>query len=150
MGKEDKIPVRLEKIEEIRCIWSNPEFKNNREKLIHLFKDCKKVQEGYTAREFANAIFPEKMITSSDQEESDQVDTVIKYLERMLKTFGQDVANHRIVLSSKYMDGVYYYYNMAEDSTARELVKGAKTYLGIEKKINQSLETFERRKKPNK
>jgi hypothetical protein len=149
MDKDDKIPVRLEKIEEIRSVWSNPEFKTNREKLIHLFKDCKKVEEGYTTREFANAIFPEKMIIPSDQEESNHVDTVTKYLERMLKTFGQDVINHRIVLSSKYVDGVYYYYNMVEDSTARDLVKGAKTYLGIEKKINQSFETFERRK-PNK
>ena len=117
--------------------------------MIHLFRDCKKVEEGYTTREFANAIFPEKIITSSVQEESNHVDTVTKYLERMLKTFGQDVTNHRIVLSSKYVDGVYYYYNMVEDSTARDLVKGAKTYLGIEKKINQSFETFERRK-PNK
>ncbi len=144
MGKEEKMPVRPEKIEEIRSVWNNPEFKTNRDKLIHLFNDCKKVEQGYTVREFANAIFPEKM--SQMEEETNRDKQITKYIERMLTSFSQDMINHRIALTSKYVEGVYVYYNAVEDSAARhDLVKGAKTHLGIEKKINQSFDAFERR-----
>jgi NADH dehydrogenase/NADH:ubiquinone oxidoreductase subunit G len=143
MSKEE---IRPEKIEEIKTVWNNPEIKTNREKLIHLFNDCKKVEQGYTIKEFANAIFPENMIASQTEEESDRDKQITKYIERMLTSFSQDMINHRIALTSKYVEGVYVYYNAVEDTKARhDLVKGAKMHLGMEKKINQSFDTFERR-----
>ena len=58
-----KMPVRPEKVEEIKAVWDSPKFKTNAQRLVHLLRHCRRIEYGYTIREFVHAIFPDKMAT---------------------------------------------------------------------------------------
>ena len=74
-----KMPVRPEKVEEIKAVWDSPKFKTNAQRLVHLLRHCRRIEYGYTIREFAHAIFPDKMDT--DPKEDDGWDEIVRFKE---------------------------------------------------------------------
>jgi hypothetical protein len=110
-----KMPVRPEKVEEIKAVWDSPNFKTNAQRLIHLLRHCKKIEYGYTIREFACGIFPEKM-TAPDAESHEKY-LAFYAIYQMFRRFRRDATNHEIVPFAGLVKGTgcWYYYNMIED-----------------------------------
>jgi len=115
-----KKETRPEKIDEIKAVWKSPKFKTNNRRLVHLFRHCKKVEYGYTIREFVYAIFPEKMDIDPKQDGGWGEYYALKDIRQMLRRFRHDMENHEVLLISRRLrsrNGVpkWYYYNTIED-----------------------------------
>lgn len=136
--------VRPEKVEEIKAVWSSPKFKTNNERLVHLFRHCRKPEHGYTIREFAAArTRPGSMLDR--MWERDRKHSVFKTLRQMLRRFRKDAKNHEIILYAKYVAGKNYYYNMSYDPEGYEEVERriAKMLLGITKSYDMDMDFLE-------
>lgn len=134
-----KMPVRPEKVEEIKAVWDSPKFKTNAQRLVRLIRDCKKVEYGYTIREFASAIFPDKMATNPKDDGGWGEYHALKNIHHMFRRFRKDIKNHEIVLFAGLVKGTgtWYYYNMADDEEGWKEVKlrEAKIALGYDRAI---------------
>jgi hypothetical protein len=115
--------TRPDKIEEIKVIWDSPNFKTNSQRLVHLMRHCKKIEYGYTIREFAHAIFPEKMTGPLSEEHWKYF--AFAALHQMFRRFRKDVQNHEIGMFAGLVKGTgtWYYYNMIEDEEGWKDVK---------------------------
>jgi hypothetical protein len=124
-----KMPVRPEKVEEIKAIWDSASFRTNAQRLVHLLRHCKKIEYGYTIREFVNAVFPEQR--------SEYL--ALKNTHQIFRRFRKDVENHEIVLFAGLVKGTntWYYYNMVNDEEGWKEVKlrEAKIALGYERAL---------------
>jgi hypothetical protein len=133
------MPVRPEKVEEIKAIWDSTKFKTNSQRLVHLMRHCKKVEYGYTIREFAHAIFPDKMDTDPKEDDGWDEYFALKNTHQIFRRFRKDIQNHEIVLFAGLVKGTgtWCYYNMADDENGWKEVKlrEAKIALGYDRAL---------------
>ena len=134
-----KMPVRSEKVEEIKAVWDSPKFKTNAQRLVCLMRHCKKVEYGYTIREFSHAIFPDKMDTDPRDDDGWDEYYALKNIHHMFRRFRKDIQNHEVVLFAGLVKGhgTWYYYNMADDEDGWKEVKlrEAKIALGYDRAL---------------
>jgi hypothetical protein len=137
--REMKMPVRPEKVVEIKAVWESPKFKTNAQRLIHPLRHCKKIEYGYTIREFAHAIFPEKMVADPKEDGGWGHYYALKNIHHMFRRFRKDIQNHEIVLFAGLVKGTgnWYYYNMINDEEGWKEVKlrEAKIALGYDRAL---------------
>lgn len=139
-----KMPVRDEKVMEIKEIWESPKFKTHNQRLIYLLKHCTIIepQYGYTIREFAHAIHPQKMDPNADpMNEYDSEYYAFKALRKMFNRFSHDVTNHEVLLSAVLAKGTgkWYYYNIIDDEQAIKdhHLRLARMSLGFQRTIQE-------------
>lgn len=107
--------------------------------MVHLMRHCKRVECGYTLREFAHAIYPEKMNTDPMEDGGWGPYYALKNIHHMFSRFRKDVENHEILLLPRYVKlngiGRWYYYNMIEDKVKFDEyeLRQAKILLGEQK-----------------
>jgi hypothetical protein len=87
--------IRPEKVEEIKAIWQSPKFKTHNQRLIYLLRHCTIIepQYGYTIREFAHAIHPQKIDPKSTGEYDSEYYAFMA-IRQMFSRFNHDVTNH--------------------------------------------------------
>ena len=133
------MPVRPEKVEEIKAVWDSPKFKTNAQRLVHLLRHCRRIEYGYTIREFAHAIFPDKMDTDPKEDDGWDEYFALKNTHQIFRRFRKDIQNHEIVLFAGLVKGTgtWCYYNMADDENGWKEVKlrEAKIALGYDRAL---------------
>ncbi len=135
--------IRPEKVEEIEAIWQSPKFKTHNQRLIYLLRHCTIIepQYGYTIREFAHAIHPQKMDPKSTGEYDDEY-YAFKAIRQMFRRFSQDIENHEVLLAAVLANGTgkWYYYNIIDNEQAIKDHKNRqdRMSLGIERAIQEN------------
>lgn len=146
--KEQKA-TRPDKIEEIKMVWDSPNFKTHNQRIVYLLRHCKKVEYGYTLREFAHAIYPEKMNIKLREDGGWGEYYALKNIRQIFRRFRHDVTNHEVLLISRFLKvngiGRWYYYNTIDDEEGFEEHKSrqAKILLGMNKIHNKMLDILE-------
>ena len=135
------MPVRPEKVEEIKAVWDSPKFKTNAQRLVHLLRHCRRIEYGYTIREFAHSIFPDKMATDPQEDGGWDEYYALSNIRQIFRRFRKDIQNHEIILFAGLVKSTntWYYYNMADDKEGWKEVelREAKIALGYDRAISR-------------
>ena len=133
------MPERPEKVEEIKAVWDSPKFKTNAQRLVYLMRHCRRVEYGYTIREFSHAIFPDKMTTDPQEDDGWDEYYALKNIRQIFRRFRKDIQNHEVILFAGLVKSTstWYYYNMADDKEGWKEVelREAKIALGYDRAL---------------
>jgi hypothetical protein len=110
-------------------------FRTNNQRLTYLLRHCTSPEYGFTIREFANAIHPDKMSSGEDWER----DMAFMAITKMFNRYKKDVLNHEVMLAAIPEKGIYYHYNIIDDEEAQKQqeLRAARVVLGLDRSIQE-------------
>ena len=102
---------------------------------------CRRIEYGFTIREFAHAIFPDKMATDPQEDGGWHEYFALKNTHQIFRRFRKDIQNHEIILFAGLVNSTntWYYYNMADYKEGWKEVelREAKIALGYDRALSR-------------